>query len=165
MLTDLMAKLHLENLDPMNLGEALRAIVRDSNVRTEDQIWAQLKQGRLAAVAGFRLTSRQILPGSSHMVTSLDTGHVLIVYRAWNFEGAAIYAVYDPNDEYRVGAPSRKYLVAGPGGELTYYHTGNADREMVRFIPFRSNGVFELLSTMVQAGKEGVRNVVDRFVP
>lgn len=148
--------LHLENLNPLNIPPMVRAVLfpRDEE-RLMSWIWRELARGSLPVVAGFRLKLKLLKTGGKvNSFAVLDSGHAMLVYRGWRFGEETVFAVYDPNYEYRPNDPLRTALWIRPGRGVTYHFGGKPDRLMVRFIPVASSRGFALTSLMLQRIKE-----------
>jgi len=164
LVTGLMSLLHLENLNPFNIKETVRAVLRDPQARVEEHLWAELEEGRLPVVAGFRLRRKLLKTRRKlHSFAMLDSGHAFVVFKGWQFENASLFAVYDPNFEYPQNMPGRNAMVLATGERAAYYSGGSRDQDLVRFVPLTSSQLYAFLAVSVEGFREGVRSVVESF--
>lgn len=162
---EFMSLLHLENLNPANLTETIRAVLSKTEwKRTCHFIWRELRDGRLPVVAGFRIRRKLVkAAGEVGSFAMLDSGHAFLVYKGWKFGSTSVFAVYDPNFEYDPSRPRRTLLIfrSDEGGE--YYVGAEVEATMVRFLPMRSSRILTLLSVMAQSAREKARDTGDAF--
>ena len=164
LVTGLMGLLHLENLNPFNIKETVRAVLRDPQARVETHLWAELEGGRLPVVAGFRLRRKLVKTRRRvHSFAMMDSGHAFVVFKGWQFENASLFAVYDPNYEHPQDLPGRNALVLATGEKAAYYSGGSQDRELVRFMPLTSSQLYAFLAVTAEGLREGLRDVVESF--
>lgn len=164
LVTGLMSLLHLENLNPFNIKETVRAVLRDPQARVDSHLRAELEAGRLPVVAGFRLRRKLLKTRRRvHSFAMMDSGHAFVVFKGWLFENASLYAVYDPNYEYLQNMPGRNALVLAPGERAAYYSGGSIDLDLVRFMPLSSSQLYAFLAVTAEGLRQGLRDVVGAF--
>jgi len=153
----IMSTIHLENINPANLAGTLKAAMAAPGPEIGAMIDAELRLGRPAVVAGFRLKTR-VLKGAGEVgrYAVLDSGHAFLVYRAWHFTKASLYAVYDPNYSYSASSPLSTLLVVPATGRPVYYVNGAPDGVMVRFMMMTASDISGLLGPLTQGVKQGI---------
>jgi len=162
---ELMEALHLENLNPLNITATVKAVVTEEDEdRLASLLWRELARGSLPVVAGFRLRRKLVKTGEDvNSFALLDSGHAMLVYRAWRFGEETVFAVYDPNYEYRADEPLRTALWVRPGHAATYHAGLKPDRAMTRFATVTSSKVFGLTSLMLQKMKDWAVSTGEAF--
>ncbi len=157
----LMSALHFENLNPQHLRETLRALLgQTDDTEVERELWDALAHGKLPLVAGFRIRARVFkLRDSLGHFSVLDAGHAFIVYRGWRYGDATVFAVYDPNFEYRTDYPRRTTLVFFRDGPAVYFVGNEAQRDLVRFVPMETGRVFTFFAMMGHGAQKNLAEV------
>jgi hypothetical protein len=160
----LMSALHYENLDVRNIRETLATVLFDGwRENTRQYIWHELRNGRPPVVAAFRLRRKVArLPRDLLSLTMFDSGHAFLIYRGWRFEGASVFSVYDPNYEYREEHPLKTALVFKGGWDPIYYVNSEPERLLVRFLPFRSSKLAELMGIAALDAREKGKELVEK---
>ncbi len=158
---ELMSALHFENLNPRHLRETLQALFgQTDDARVERDLWHALAQGKLPLVAGFRVRQKVFkLRDSLGHLSVLDAGHAFIVYRGWRYGDATVFAVYDPNFEYRMDTPLRTTLVFFRDGPAVYFVGDEAQRDLVRFVPMETGRVFTFFAMMGHGAQKNLREM------
>ncbi len=146
----LMSSLHFENLNPRHLRETLEALFGGGKQgQTADVLMATLAKGQLPVVAGFRVRRKVFkLRDTLGRFSVLDAGHAFIVYRGWRYGDATVFAVYDPNFEYRPDHPRRTTLVFYQDGRAAYFVGNEPQAELVRFVPMETGHLFTFLALL-----------------
>ena len=166
---DLMSALHLENLNPLNIRDTLRAVMLDDDSSgTLEHIWENLAAGRVPVIAGFRLKKRVWKTWNDiKTLAMLDSGHAFLVYRGWRFGSTSVFAVYDPNLEYLPETPRLTTLVFPPEGRPFYRVNDEIQQSLVRFLPLNSSGLFTFVAMIGQGARlnlqEAGRSVIDSY--
>lgn len=146
----LMSSLHFENLNPRHLRETLAALFGDGEQgRTAEDLMAALASGQLPVVAGFRVRRKVFkLRDTLGRFSVLDAGHAFLVYRGWRYGDATVFAVYDPNFEYRLDHPRRTTLIFYEDGRTAYFVGNEPQAELVRFVPMETGHLFSFLALL-----------------
>lgn len=157
----LMSSLHFENLNPQHLRGTIRAIFGGGEQsQAEVALWDSLAAGKLPVVAGFRVRRKVFkLRDTLGRFSVLDSGHAFIVYRGWRYGDATVFAVYDPNFEYRYDHPRRTTLVFYADGRTAYFVGNEPQPDLVRFVPLDTGRLFTFFALIGHGTKRNLSEV------